>query len=136
MEILKTLCDLKLCDCIVRKILLTINFARLKFVRNLIMQSGNDSHKALKKYHAYIYSTMVYVTIISFVSFPDVKYCSSIQTVSAEGVYHWPEITAGAVTALPCMFGADTSQGEARRLCNVSGGHTLRQQECNTGICS
>ena len=42
---LKTLCDFKLCDCIVRKILLTVNCARLKFVRNLIMQSGSDSHK-------------------------------------------------------------------------------------------
>ena len=29
----------------VRKILLTINFAQLKFVRNLIMPSGSDSHK-------------------------------------------------------------------------------------------
>ena len=45
---LKTLCDFKLCDCIVRKILLTINFARLKFARNLITQSGSDSHKAHK----------------------------------------------------------------------------------------
>ena len=44
----QTLCDFKLCDCIVRKILLTINFARLKFVRNLIMRSGSDSHKAHK----------------------------------------------------------------------------------------
>ena len=44
----KTLCDFKLCDCIVRKILLTINFARLKFVRNLIMRSGSDPHKAHK----------------------------------------------------------------------------------------
>ena len=44
----KTLCDFKLCDCIVRKILLTINFARLKFVRNLIMRSGSYSHKAHK----------------------------------------------------------------------------------------
>ena len=41
----KTLCDFKLCDCIVRNILLTINFAWLKFVRNLIMQFGSDSHK-------------------------------------------------------------------------------------------
>ena len=32
----------------VRKILLTINFAQLKFVRNLIMSSGSDSHKAHK----------------------------------------------------------------------------------------
>ena len=39
----KTLCNLKLCDCIVRNILLIINFARLKFVRNLIMRSGSDS---------------------------------------------------------------------------------------------
>ena len=31
-----------------RKILLTINFALLKFVRNLIMRSGSDSHKAHK----------------------------------------------------------------------------------------
>ena len=37
-----------LCDCIVRKILLTLNFSRLKFVRNLIMRSGSDSHKAHK----------------------------------------------------------------------------------------
>ena len=43
-----TLCDFKLCDCIVRKILLTINFVRLKFVCNLIMRSGSDSHKAHK----------------------------------------------------------------------------------------
>ena len=35
----ETLCDFKLCDRIVRKILLTINFVQLKFVRNLIMQS-------------------------------------------------------------------------------------------------
>ena len=47
-RIFKTLCDFKLCDCIVRKILLTINFARLKFVRNLIMRSGSDPHKAHK----------------------------------------------------------------------------------------
>ena len=40
--------DFKLCDCIVRKILLTINFARLNFVRNLIMRSGSDSHKVYK----------------------------------------------------------------------------------------
>ena len=45
---LKTLSDFKLCDCIVRKIILTINFARLKFVRNLIMRSGSDSHKVHK----------------------------------------------------------------------------------------
>ena len=45
---LKTLCDFKLSDCIVRKIPLTINFARLKFVRNLIMRSGSDSHKVHK----------------------------------------------------------------------------------------
>ena len=38
----------KLCDCIVRKILLTINFASLIFVRNLIIRSGSDSHKAHK----------------------------------------------------------------------------------------
>ena len=44
----KTLCDFKLCDCIVRKILLTINFVRLKFVRNLIMRSGSNSHKVHK----------------------------------------------------------------------------------------
>ena len=43
-----TLCDFKLCDCIARKILLTINFARLKFVCNLIMRSGSDPHKAHK----------------------------------------------------------------------------------------
>ena len=42
------LCDFKLCDCIIRKILLTINFAWLKFVRNLIMRSVSDSHKAHK----------------------------------------------------------------------------------------
>ena len=47
-DFLKTLCDFELCDCIVRKILLTFNFARLKFVRNLIMRSGSDSHKAHK----------------------------------------------------------------------------------------
>ena len=34
---------LNLCDCIVRKIILTINFVQLKFVCNLIMRSG--SHK-------------------------------------------------------------------------------------------
>ena len=44
----KTLCDFKLCNCIVRKILSTINFARLKFVRNLIMRSGSDPHKVHK----------------------------------------------------------------------------------------
>ena len=44
----KTLCDFKLCDCIVRKILLTINFARLKFVRKSNMRSGSDPHKAHK----------------------------------------------------------------------------------------
>ena len=44
----KTLYDFKLCDCIARKILLTINFAWLKFVRHLIMRSGSDSHKAHK----------------------------------------------------------------------------------------
>ena len=38
----KTLCDFKLCDCIVGKILLTINFEQLKFVRNLIMRSGSE----------------------------------------------------------------------------------------------
>ena len=42
----KNFMQFKLCDCIVRNILLTINFARLKFVRNLIMQSGSDPHKA------------------------------------------------------------------------------------------
>ena len=46
--VFKTFCDFKLCDYIVRKILLTINFARLKFVRNLIMRSGSDSHKVHK----------------------------------------------------------------------------------------
>ena len=45
---LKTLCDFKLCDYIVRKIHLTINFAQLKFVRNLIKRSGSDPHKAHK----------------------------------------------------------------------------------------
>ena len=44
----KTLCDFKLCDCIVRKILLTINFVQLKFVHNLIMRSGSDSYKTHK----------------------------------------------------------------------------------------
>ena len=48
LRFLKTLCDFKLCNCIVRKIILTINFARLKFVHNLIMRSGSDLHKAHK----------------------------------------------------------------------------------------
>ena len=44
-----TLCDFKLCDCIARKIFLTINFARLKFVRDLIMNLVySDSHKTHK----------------------------------------------------------------------------------------
>ena len=56
----KTLYDFKLCDCIVRKILLIINFAWLKFVRNLIMRSGRVTRiKHINKYHAYIYSTTV-----------------------------------------------------------------------------
>ena len=50
---LKTLCDFKLCACIVRKILLTINFARLKFVRNLIMRSVVTRIKHINKYHTY-----------------------------------------------------------------------------------
>ena len=41
----KTFCDLRL---YCRKDSLTINFARLKFVCNLIMRSGSDSHKAHK----------------------------------------------------------------------------------------
>ena len=66
---LKTLYDFKLCDCIFRKILLTINFARLQFLRksNLVV----TRIMRINKYHTYIYSTAVYDFLSSSLpSFP------------------------------------------------------------------
>ena len=76
----KTLCDFKLCDCIVRKILLTINFGQIKFVRNLIMQSSNDSHKAqINTTHIFIALQYGVISLRSIVAVWNSWLCTIIQ---------------------------------------------------------